>query len=399
METQLPAASGGEPETIARIFLQIIRELGLPGATVFSLPLDRRYESPAAGLTHLVFQKRYAGLAVFGGDVYVHVRRSDGRLLHMDTGTPWPSGLPAPALAAPLSASQAASAALRVLLDLPVGTALPEIRAATPEAGPEQHTSLASPLLREPAAARLVWFPRTTDVVLAWEMYLHLDAERWYAALVDATTGDLLFTQNLYRQDRPQGLVFRAPGTPTTEPFTGWPSTAGDCPAAIYPQQYRLGTLLNKCWVAGTVTAGNNVTACLDADGNNKCDWSASNPLANFSFPFTNDYALAGNAATDRPAAVTNLFYWTNVLHDWLYSLGFDEPAGNFQANNFGRGGIAGDAVFADAQPGGRAAARGRAWRGLSGSSSIASTATTISAKAGMSTTYSCGFWARAAYR
>ena len=61
---------------------------------------------------------------------------------------------------------------------------------------------------------------------------LHLDAERWYATVVDATTGELLFSQNLYRQDRPQGLVFGAPATPnpsagppTLEPFTGWPST------------------------------------------------------------------------------------------------------------------------------------------------------------------------------
>ena len=30
-------------------------------------------------------------------------------------------------------------------------------------------------------------------------------------------------------------------------------------------------------------------------------------------------------------AAITNLFYWHNIVHDIFYLNGFDEPAGNFQ--------------------------------------------------------------------
>ncbi|MGH7359463.1 MAG: M36 family metallopeptidase, partial [Candidatus Rokuibacteriota bacterium] len=52
-------------------------------------------------------------------------------------------------------------------------------------------------------------------------------------------------------------------------------------------------------------------------------------------------------------AAVTNLFYWNNTIHDVLYGYGFDEPSGNFQANNYGRGGVGGDDVQAEAQDGG----------------------------------------------
>ena len=43
--------------------------------------------------------------------------------------------------------------------------------------------------------------------------------------------------------------------------------------------------------------------------------------------------------STYRPAAVTNLFYWNNIIHDVQYQYGFDEAAGNFQVNNYGRGG------------------------------------------------------------
>ena len=48
-----------------------------------------------------------------------------------------------------------------------------------------------------------------------------------------------------------------------------------------------------------------------------------------------------------------NLFYLNNVIHDILYGHGFNEAAGNFQTDNFGRGGKGGDPVQAEAQDGG----------------------------------------------
>ena len=49
---------------------------------------------------------------------------------------------------------------------------------------------------------------------------------------------------------------------------------------------------------------------------------------------------------------MTNLFYWNNLFHDVLYRYGFDEASGNFQANNYGRGGLGGDYVRAEAADG-----------------------------------------------
>jgi len=51
-------------------------------------------------------------------------------------------------------------------------------------------------------------------------------------------------------------------------------------------------------------------------------------------------------------AAVTNLFYWNNIMHDVFYQYGFNEVAGNFQEDNLGQGGKASDAVIANAQDG-----------------------------------------------
>src|SRR4029079_7305031 len=69
---------------------------------------------------------------------------------------------------------------------------------------------------------------------------------------------------------------------------------------------------------------------------------------------------LAGDPdAGDDPAdpgyqrgSVTQLFYLVNYFHDRLYGLGFDEAAGNFQVDNFGRGGTGNDRVVAEAQDG-----------------------------------------------
>ena len=41
-----------------------------------------------------------------------------------------------------------------------------------------------------------------------------------------------------------------------------------------------------------------------------------------------------------------------NIVHDVFYLYGFNEPAGNFQKDNFGKGGRGNDAVIANAQDG-----------------------------------------------
>jgi hypothetical protein len=66
-----------------------------------------------------------------------------------------------------------------------------------------------------------------------------------------------------------------------------------------------------------------------------------------FSFPLSLDDEPRQGYAN---AAVVQLFYWCNWMHDRLYDLGFTETAGNFQFDNFGLGGDGGDPVLADAQ-------------------------------------------------
>ena len=106
-------------------------------------------------------------------------------------------------------------------------------------------------------------------------------------------------------------------------------------------------------WVAVDRTTGNNVDAYLDRDNNNAADTNGRAVSATRTFEFTFDLAAAPTTTTNQMASVTNLFYLNNVIHDELYRHGFNEASGNFQTNNFGRGGAGNDPVNAEAQDGG----------------------------------------------
>ena len=103
-------------------------------------------------------------------------------------------------------------------------------------------------------------------------------------------------------------------------------------------------------------TRGNNVWAQEDANGDNgtgiRPDGGSS---LLFDFPYVNGVSQTQQPTAYTPASTTNLFYMTNIMHDIWYNYGFDEANGNFQQNNYGRGGVAsgtGDVVQADSQDG-----------------------------------------------
>jgi extracellular elastinolytic metalloproteinase len=101
-------------------------------------------------------------------------------------------------------------------------------------------------------------------------------------------------------------------------------------------------------------TRGNNVfayddTAAADHPGHSDTSSTAS---PNFSFVKTPDFTKQPHVTNNMRAATTNLFYVTNMMHDISYQYGFDEPSGNFQVNNNGRGGLGNDPLKAEAQDG-----------------------------------------------
>ena len=119
----------------------------------------------------------------------------------------------------------------------------------------------------------------------------------------------------------------------TRPPTFGWHDTNGAAGAEL------------------TITWGNNVRAYQDRNDDNTgvaSDSPDGGAGLNFDFPLD----LTQGPSTYTAAAVTNLFYWNNIIHDVMYQYGFDEASGNFQVNNYGNGGLGNDDVRAEAQDG-----------------------------------------------
>ncbi|GAA5972266.1 hypothetical protein JCM11641_002379 [Rhodosporidiobolus odoratus] len=102
-------------------------------------------------------------------------------------------------------------------------------------------------------------------------------------------------------------------------------------------------------------TRGNNVLAQDNVSGGGSMSGFRANGGSNMTFDFPIHMPKAGHALEPHNyinASVTELFYTNNEIHDLYHRYGFDEESGNFQENNFERGGSGGDAVQANAQDG-----------------------------------------------
>ncbi|MCY7421441.1 MAG: M36 family metallopeptidase, partial [Chitinophagaceae bacterium] len=101
-------------------------------------------------------------------------------------------------------------------------------------------------------------------------------------------------------------------------------------------------------------TRGNNVLVQEDVNANNGLGKGANSSTIQPSllFDVAPDFTTQPTAPTNQAFAITNLFYWCNILHDLSYQYGFDEQSGNFQENNLNRGGSGNDYLLADAQDG-----------------------------------------------
>lgn len=136
---------------------------------------------------------------------------------------------------------------------------------------------------------------------------------------------------NVFAEDPGKGAqaVVSGPGS-TTESPSGWLGTGSQLTTHI---------------------VGNNADTYLDSDANNRADRGGS-AVTDGNFLSAADLTVAPTTATNQAVAVQNLFFHNNRIHDILYSHGFTEATGNFQEDNFARGGAGGDPVLAEAQDG-----------------------------------------------
>jgi len=234
--------------------------------------------------------------------------------------------------------------------------------------------SLSSVQLSEPARARKVFYRDGDRLVAAYmtEFYssrdqtTSSDAFRYFIAASDGRvlerrdlTASEAFTYRVYARTGGNHPPTDGPQQDYTPHPTGFPD--GTDPAYVDAILVTTDSFKNEPtgaldpWLPATAnrTLGNNVDAYADLvtpDGYSTGDKRAitTGPLT---FDYTYDHELEPAANNNQHrAAVTNLFYVINWLHDYWYDSGFNEAAGNAQNNNFARGGVNGDRLHAEAQ-------------------------------------------------
>jgi Fungalysin metallopeptidase (M36)/Fungalysin/Thermolysin Propeptide Motif len=355
-----PSAGPAKPLTVQRatdIAVDHVHEhpakFGVTAADVSSLLVTDAYRSDHNGLTHVYLSQVLDRLEVLGARMTISVTK-DGEILHV--GSRFLRDLKGHASGfARLNSSQALTVAFNNL-----GIARSD---ATVPASPH--------LVYQPigsGALRLAWNLDVTET---------LRAHMWNYS-VDAQTGQILRKIDLTDHDNTEALEeavgrakkgkkkktpkpmpptrakdggsYRVYQLPLESPNDGGRTLVRD-PADRLASPYGWHDTNGKRGYENTTTNGNNAHAyvdptgpaqapalpTMDADGGEGID---------FDFPLD----LSMPPATYTDAAVTNLFYWNNIIHDVLYRYGFTEKAGNFQFNQYGRGGKGNDPVQAQAQ-------------------------------------------------
>ncbi|MDM7923719.1 MAG: M36 family metallopeptidase [Pyrinomonadaceae bacterium] len=227
--------------------------------------------------------------------------------------------------------------------------------------------------------AEKMYFPTEPGVAVpAWRVLIWQPVSAYYV-IVDAHSGTMLWRKNI-TEDQTQSATFQV-YTNTTAMVNSAQSPAPLSPGPIDPGVGTQGPLLSRTSVSrigneapyafvnnGWITDGGNVTdgnfneAGIDRDGVNGVDapqpGDGTCPGAGCRV-FTSTWnPPPGNPAPgDTPltpqaqrGAVIQMFYAMNLYQSEMYRLGFTEQARNFQADNFGRGGVGADRVSSEGQ-------------------------------------------------
>ncbi len=178
-----------------------------------------------------------------------------------------------------------------------------------------------------------------------------------FDVVIDATTGETLAVSGrlVCAAEPATSRVFT--GASPTPMTPGPPSPDGVQPPVVAREAVTLAALdpaaSPEGWLPpGAATLqGNNVRAAADFNADNVPDGPEPHGGAARVFDFPLDLNAA--PADSVEAAIVQAFYTGNWAHDAFYGLGFTEAFGNYQAENFGRGGQGGDAIRMDVQDGG----------------------------------------------
>lgn len=313
-------------------------DLGVTVADINTARIDKVYEDQRTGVTHLYLRQQVNGLDVIQSSMNVNVT-ADGEV--MNVGSTFVTDTTAPSADPQLDALEA----LTSMVDEFGWEFDGEPEILSREGGTSDKTVITpAGVSYQDITAELKYVATADGLDLSWQITVGtLDRLSYYVTAVSATDGDVE-----HLDDYVEFASYDVFALPLENPADG-PQTTETDPHDTTASPFGWHDTNGAAGHEFTDTRGNNVNAQEDKNGDdaggNRPDGGAG---LNFNFAF--DPSVDADANED--VSITNLFYWNNIVHDVLYHYGFDEPAGNFQENNYGNGGVEGDPVQADALDG-----------------------------------------------
>jgi hypothetical protein len=147
-------------------------------------------------------------------------------------------------------------------------------------------------------------------------------------ALPDGRTLSQVFQSNYTEGNNVLVSDDRANDNETTNGIRGYdPNRQFLAPRFVFTNEYEFGGLDAACAGPG----GGPCTPVVNVSGR---------------------VAFPASANPDIFPGTLSLFYYNNIVHDYLYTLGFTEALFNMQQDNFGKGGIGRDGIIAQVQDG-----------------------------------------------
>ena len=359
---------GPDPYRAAKAFLMTHQALFGHGSEILKgSRLVRDDVSQPNGLRTVVFQQQIDGIKVFEGLITAHMTR-EGKLINLFSHASRSQSSPYALRPSPtgnksklgISSKQALGFAMQAIEVASSNPDLADMELVTPpnKQEPEQHQKIRASGLNGTAEASLVWLPMNAEELkLCWEVILtsHERGEM-FRVLIDAGSGEVLLRHCL--TEYLSNATYRVYTGESPSPFSPGQGSPSSAQPSLVPRTLVITNTFDTNasplgWIADgdNETRGNNVDAHLDRDGDDLPDLPRPQGSPFRVFDYSLD--LSQSPINYGDAAVTQLFFLCNWYHDRLYELGFTESAGNFQGTNFGRGGLGGDAVQADAQDGG----------------------------------------------
>lgn len=371
-ENFLQAVPANDPHRVIKAFLnEHVALFGHDSRVLTKAAVRRDYVTRHNGLHTTVWQQTLDDIPVFEAVLIGNVTRND-ELVNISSHF-----LPNPTNAAnaetpnrsALESNPAISAARAIaIVATNMSLALPPADVTflnAPQGSVKQQSATANELMGK-ADVRLVWLPMDQQSMrLCWRVVLGNRSNlEFYMMLVDAQTGEILVRRSLndrYDIESASYNVYTSDSPSPMSPGLQTPDT--NQPPYVDRELETFGALDTNASPAGwipagdTTTEGNNAIAMLwrqlnvDADGQPIPDApmpqaTGTNRVFDFPLDLTQDPLNYASAST------VQLFYRANWYHDRLYQLGFTEAAGNYQDNNFGRGGLGDDRIYCLVQSG-----------------------------------------------